>query len=61
MRKPKKTTPPPAPEAPSPSSKDLEPDWTKGCEVCGAKPIMPLTGMCGPCTFGESDTAGGNW
>lgn len=44
---------------PPPGSAD--PDWTKGCEVCGAKPILPVTGMCGPCTFGEADTAGGNW
>ena len=38
-----------------------EPDWSRCCSVCGATPIVPLTGMCGPCTFGESDTAGGNW
>lgn len=31
------------------------------CEVCGASPVVPITGMCGPCTFGEADTAGGNW
>lgn len=37
------------------------PDWTKKCEVCGQKPIVPVTGMCGPCTFGEAETAGGNW
>lgn len=37
------------------------PDWTKGCENCGEKPILPLTGMCGPCTFGEAETAGGKW
>lgn len=37
------------------------PDWTKRCEVCGQSPIVPLTGLCGPCTFGEADTAGGNW
>ena len=37
------------------------PDWAKCCENCGEKPILPLTGMCGPCTFGEAETAGGNW
>lgn len=37
------------------------PDWSKNCENCGQSPIVPLTGMCGPCTFGEGDTAGGNW
>lgn len=41
--------------------KDTTPDWTKKCEVCDCSPIVPLTGMCGPCTFGEADTAGGNW
>lgn len=38
-----------------------KPDWTRGCENCGQKPIVPATGLCGPCTFGEADTAGGNW
>lgn len=41
--------------------KETEPDWSGHCEVCGASPIIPLTGMCGPCTFGEADTIGGNW
>lgn len=39
----------------------VKPDWTKKCEVCGMSPIVPLTGLCGPCTFGEADTIGGNW
>ena len=43
------------------SSKDTEPDWGGKCEVCGQSPIVPLTGMCGPCTYGEADTADGNW
>jgi hypothetical protein len=43
------------------SSPDFEPDWEGGCDVCGSSPIVPATGMCGPCTFGEADTAGGNW
>jgi hypothetical protein len=38
-----------------------EPDWSRTCEVCGARPVVPSTGMCGPCTFGEIETAGGNW
>jgi len=38
-----------------------EPDYDTPCEVCGATPTVPVTGMCGPCTFGEADTAGGNW
>ena len=36
-------------------------DWEHPCDVCGALPTVPETGMCGPCTFGEADTAGGNW
>lgn len=36
-------------------------DWTRGCEVCGEKPVVNATGLCGPCTFGESETYGGNW
>ena len=39
----------------------IKPDWSKKCDVCGNCPIVPITGMCGPCTFGESETAGGNW
>ena len=41
--------------------KDLETDWTKKCENCGQTPIVPATGLCGPCTFGEAETMGGNW
>lgn len=36
-------------------------DWTKKCIVCGAKPVWPMTEMCGPCSIGESATAGDNW
>lgn len=39
----------------------VEPDWEHECEVCGAAPVVPMTGLCGPCTFGEAETAGGNW
>lgn len=38
-----------------------EPDWNGKCEVCGSSPIHKATGLCGPCTFGEADTVGGNW
>ena len=38
-----------------------EPDWEGQCENCGQSPTHPLTGLCGPCTFGEAETAGGNW
>jgi len=38
-----------------------EPDFESECSVCESSPVVPETGMCGPCTFGEADTAGGNW
>lgn len=37
------------------------PDWSGKCEVCGQSPIVPITGLCGPCTFGDASTAGGEW
>lgn len=40
---------------------DTTPDWSAKCQVCDASPVMPATGMCGPCTTGEADTIGGNW
>ena len=40
---------------------ETEPDWEGECSNCGQSPIVPATGMCGPCTFGEADTIGGNW
>lgn len=40
---------------------ETAPDWTGECICCGERPTVPITKMCGPCTFGEADTAGGNW
>ena len=37
------------------------PDWASKCDVCGSSPVMPETGMCGPCSTGEADTALGDW
>ena len=37
------------------------PDWSRKCENCRQSPVVPMTGMCGPCTFGEADTAAGGW
>jgi len=36
-------------------------NWRVACDNCGQKPTVHPTGLCGPCCFGESDTAGGNW
>lgn len=44
-----------------PNDPRVRPDHSKVCASCGDGPIVPLTGLCGPCTFGEADTAGGNW
>jgi hypothetical protein len=49
------------PEVLEPGDPRTEPDWETPCEVCEGVPTLPLTGMCGPCTFGEADTLGGNW
>ena len=39
----------------------VRPCWTENCENCRQYPIVPVTGLCGPCTFGEADTAHGAW
>jgi hypothetical protein len=39
----------------------FEKDWSRACEICTQKPVVKATGMCGPCTFGEAETQGGNW
>ena len=43
------------------TKEDVRPDWSMKCQVCGASPIVPLTCMCGPCTWGEADTINGGW
>jgi hypothetical protein len=51
----------PADAAGEATAEEITPDYTKQCTVCGASPVVPVTGMCGPCTFGEASTAGGKW
>lgn len=43
------------------TEQDNRPDYGRKCSVCGESPIVPATGMCGVCTFGTADAAGGNW
>lgn len=43
------------------TDEQMRPDWARKCEVCRATPIVPLTGLYGPCTWGEADTASGGW
>jgi len=37
------------------------PNYQHGCENCGSKPTIPLSGLCGPCHFGEADMVAGGW
>jgi hypothetical protein len=32
-------------------------DYEGHCENCGTSPVVSLTGLCGPCTFGEAACA----
>ncbi len=50
---------PPAP--PKGKAKKLDVNWNVGCENCGNKPTVGNSKLCGPCFFGEADTADGNW
>jgi hypothetical protein len=46
---------------PSATAEAFARDWTRKCEICGDVPVVNATGMCGPHTFGEAATIGGNW
>lgn len=39
----------------------FRPNRSGRCEVCDAKPTVNATGLCGPCTWGESETVNGAW
>jgi len=39
----------------------LRPDWEKECGNCQETPVVPMSGLCGPCHFGEADTSLGDW
>lgn len=43
-----------------------EPDWSRKCFVCGNTPTVFIekndpAPLCGPCTWGDSETMNGNW
>lgn len=40
---------------------DGEADWGTPCQNCDELPTVHPTNLCGPCCFGEAETAGGNW
>jgi len=42
-------------------SEDGDKDWHTPCLCCGCTPTVHPTQLCGPCAFGDADTAGGNW
>jgi ribosomal protein L37E len=46
---------------PTPDLKDGDKDWETECIVCGEKPTVHPTQLCGPCCFGEAETVGRNW
>jgi hypothetical protein len=51
-----------APNKPKPPKlQDGDKDWNTSCQVCGEKPTVHPLQLCGPCCFGEAETAGGNW
>lgn len=39
----------------------FEKNWETPCIVCRDLPTVAETGLCGPCCWGEAETAGGNW
>jgi hypothetical protein len=48
--------------ASSPGEKDqYRPDWQNVCHNCGSTPVVPVSGLCGPCHFGEADMVSGGW
>lgn len=40
---------------------DGDKDHDTPCVNCDELPTVHPTQLCGPCCFGEADTAGGNW
>ncbi len=44
-----------------PVLQDGDKNYRKKSDICGALPTVHPTGLCGPCCFGEADTAEGNW
>jgi hypothetical protein len=41
--------------------KMFRPDWQQGCDNCGQKPVVPMSGLCGPCHFGTAEAINGGW
>lgn len=43
------------------TKKEYRPNWQAGCDNCGQKPIVPVSGLCGCCHFGTVDALNGGW
>jgi len=41
--------------------KNGDKDWKTPCQNCEQVPTVHPVALCGPCCFGEAETAGGNW
>lgn len=41
--------------------RDGDKNWDHPCDNCDGLPTVHPLGLCGPCTWGEADTYGGNW
>jgi hypothetical protein len=39
----------------------IDKNWQVKCENCDQVPTVGTSKLCGPCYFGEGDTADGNW
>lgn len=41
----------------------FQPDWEHKCKVCelALEPVVPMSGLCGPCHFGTAQALGGDW
>ena len=57
------STPTPATSTtPTPEGdKEFRKNWNVKCLNCDQRPTVGDTELCGPCCFGEAETAGGNW
>jgi hypothetical protein len=48
-------------EASSETPEAFRKNHKKPCCICGDRPTVGTTELCGPHCFGEAETAGGNW
>lgn len=43
------------------TQKHFRPDHSRQCENCQQTPVVPLSGLCGPCHFGTAAAVDGDW